>query len=83
MTFHTDAIYEGGVLRPLAPLNLGENQVVSVAISTEGKPVSPEAHAAAQRGILAAYVSKVEARRVDAPDDGLTNRDHDPLIYGE
>lgn len=34
MTFHTDAIYEAGVLRPLTPLSLQEHQVVSIAIST-------------------------------------------------
>jgi predicted DNA-binding antitoxin AbrB/MazE fold protein len=34
MTFHTDAIYEGGVLRPLTPLELSEHQVVSLSIST-------------------------------------------------
>ena len=34
MTFHTDAIYEAGVLRPLTPLTLKEHQVVSLAIST-------------------------------------------------
>ncbi len=34
MTFHTDAIYEAGVLRPLTPLKLEEHQVVSISIST-------------------------------------------------
>jgi predicted DNA-binding antitoxin AbrB/MazE fold protein len=33
MTIETKAIYEGGVLRPLAPLDLQDNAVVSVSIS--------------------------------------------------
>jgi predicted DNA-binding antitoxin AbrB/MazE fold protein len=33
MTLHTNAIYEGGVLRPLIPLELAEHQVVSLSIS--------------------------------------------------
>ncbi|MCI0334284.1 MAG: antitoxin family protein [Planctomycetes bacterium] len=37
MTFHTDAIYEAGVLRPLTPLSLQEHQVVSLAISTSSE----------------------------------------------
>jgi predicted DNA-binding antitoxin AbrB/MazE fold protein len=42
MTFHTDAVYEAGVLRPLAPLSLREHQVVSLAISiTSEEALSP------------------------------------------
>ena len=37
MTFHTEAIYEAGVFRPLTPLNLEERQVVSLAISTSAE----------------------------------------------
>ena len=37
MTFQTDAIYEGGVLRPLLPLSLRENEVVSLIVSTSAE----------------------------------------------
>jgi predicted DNA-binding antitoxin AbrB/MazE fold protein len=83
MTFHTDAIYEGGVLRPLTPLELDEHQVVALSISTVSEAVTTDEKAARQRNILTAYVAKVESRPEDAPADGFTNRDHDRLIYGE
>ena len=80
MTIHTDAIYEGGLLRPLVPLSLQEQEVVSLTICTPA--AGNEAEAARQRGVLMAYVAKVESQPVDAPSDGLSNRDHDLLIYG-
>jgi len=83
MTFHTDAIYEAGVLRPLTPLELDEHQVVSLSISTATESVTPEEKAARQREVVLAYVAKVESRPDDTPQDGRTNRDHDRLIYGE
>lgn len=84
MTLHADAIYEGGVLRPLVPLDLREHELVSLAISapTENK-VEEEDEAVRQRCVLMAYVAKVESRHDEAPQDGLTNRDHDRLIYGQ
>lgn len=45
MTFRTDAIYEGGVLRPLAPLELKEHQVVSISISTASEKTAVDAEA--------------------------------------
>ncbi len=83
MTFHADAIYEGGVLRPLVPLDLRENEVVSLSICTAAEQgLSSENEAARQRSIVLAHVAKVEARSDEAPQDGLSNRDHDRLIYG-
>jgi predicted DNA-binding antitoxin AbrB/MazE fold protein len=74
-----DAIYEGGDFRPLTPLELSERAMVSLSIS----PVtSDETEAARQRNVLLAYVSKVESRPDDTSQDGLSNRDHDWLIYG-
>jgi predicted DNA-binding antitoxin AbrB/MazE fold protein len=83
MTFHTDAIYENGVLRPLVPLDLQEHEVVSLSIYSAADKGAPEADAARQRSVLAAYVAKVESRPDDTPQDSLTNRDHDLLIYGK
>jgi predicted DNA-binding antitoxin AbrB/MazE fold protein len=83
MTFHTDAIYEGGVLRPLVPLNLHEQEVVSLAISTVGGEESLKSEVDKQRKVLAAFVAKMESLPDDTPQDGLSNRDHDELIYGK
>jgi predicted DNA-binding antitoxin AbrB/MazE fold protein len=83
MTFHTDAIYEGGVLRPLVPLSLKENEVVALTISTAAGDAAASAEGAQQRNVLADYVRKVESRSEEVPADGLSNRDHDRLIYGK
>lgn len=81
MTFETDAIYEGGVLRPLIPLQLKEHEVVSVSISTsDSAGLNTEVHC--QRQILLAFVKKMEATPSSGAKDGLSNRDHDKLIYG-
>jgi predicted DNA-binding antitoxin AbrB/MazE fold protein len=81
MTFHTDAIYEGGILRPLVPLNLNEKEVVSLHISTT-EEVSAQTEAEKQRDILSAFVAKMESLPDRTPQDGLSNRDHDKIIYG-
>jgi predicted DNA-binding antitoxin AbrB/MazE fold protein len=83
MTIHTEAVFEAGVLRPLSPLSLPEHQVVSLAISTPADSAETGEKAARQREIVAAYVAKVESRPDDAPQDGMSNRDHDRLIYGQ
>jgi predicted DNA-binding antitoxin AbrB/MazE fold protein len=81
MTIHTDAIYEGGVLRPLVPLNLTEREVVTLSISTT-EDALPRAEVEKQRDILSAFVTKMESLPDRTPQDGLSNRDHDKLIYG-
>jgi predicted DNA-binding antitoxin AbrB/MazE fold protein len=83
MTFHTDAIFEGGVLHPLIPLDLKEHEVVSLSISTTAAVNASNAEVDRQRKILLAYVAKVESRPDDMPRDGMTNRDRDRLIYGK
>jgi predicted DNA-binding antitoxin AbrB/MazE fold protein len=83
MTIHTDAIFEAGVLRPLTPLCLQENQVVSLAISTPSETSGSEGEAARQREIIATYVAKMESQPDGTPQDGMSNRDHDRLIYGQ
>jgi predicted DNA-binding antitoxin AbrB/MazE fold protein len=80
MTLHADAIYEGGVLRPLAPLDLPEKQVVSLEISPAEAP--PETEGERQRRILLDFIAHVEANPLPDPGDGLSNRDHDQIIYG-
>jgi predicted DNA-binding antitoxin AbrB/MazE fold protein len=83
MTLHTDAIFEDGVLRPLSPLNLQEREVVSLSIVSTSEPAAPESVADRQRNVLLAYVAKVESRPGAPAADGLSNRDHDRLIYGD
>lgn len=81
------AIYEHGVLRPLQPLQLQESEVVSLLIQKSddqhnGAPSHDEELARRQRETVLAFVSKMELMPENCPQDGLTNRDHDQLIYG-
>jgi predicted DNA-binding antitoxin AbrB/MazE fold protein len=80
------AIFEHGVLRPLGPLNLNEDEIVSVIIArpTESDSVSPSAQQEAerQRDVILRFVDKMKSYPDNCPQDGLTNRDHDRLIYG-
>lgn len=82
MLIKTDAIYEDGVLRPLAPLDLPEHGMVSLSISPVAA-TSTGSEAARQRTVLLDYISEVEAHPADEAIDQMSNRDHDRLIYGE
>jgi predicted DNA-binding antitoxin AbrB/MazE fold protein len=81
------AIFEHGMLRPLEPLELQESEVVSLLIQ---KPQAlPDAMPAVdgmlgqkQRDMVLAFVSRMETLPPNSPQDGLSNRDHDRLIYG-
>lgn len=42
VSIQTDAVYEGGVLRPLTPLDLREHEVVTVSISPAGQSLTPD-----------------------------------------
>ena len=84
-SFH--AIYEHGLLRPLEPLELQEDEVVSLAFvrgeeNGDGVPPVDQERAIRQREILLAFVEKMESIPDDNPQDGFSNRDHDRLIYG-
>jgi predicted DNA-binding antitoxin AbrB/MazE fold protein len=81
MTIQADAIYEGGLLRPLVPLNLKEHEIVSLSISPVGQNSAAD-EAQRQRDVLLPYVAKVEARPDAVSQDCSSNRDHDRLIYG-
>ncbi len=80
------AVYQHGVLRPLVPLPLKEDEIVSVTLT---RPNGGELGAVAEthlgerhREIVMRFVSKMESLPIHCPQDGLTNRDHDRLIYG-
>ncbi|HSB80739.1 MAG TPA: antitoxin family protein [Candidatus Methylomirabilis sp.] len=61
MTSTVKAVYEGGVLRPLEPLDLGEHEQVYVLLL----PDEPAKIAAAQRVALEQLVGSGESSTVD------------------
>jgi predicted DNA-binding antitoxin AbrB/MazE fold protein len=75
MTKRVEAVYENGVLRPLQPLPLSENQLVSVLISdSAGDPIAAMIdqffvdHATAEVAATGHIPTLDEVRRVTARD---------------
>ena len=81
------AVFEHGILRPLEPLRLNEDEVISLTIVGQGasavaEPASDKHRALRQRDRILAFVAKMESQPDENPQDGYSNRDHDRLIYG-
>jgi len=71
MTTLIPAVYEGGVLRPLEPLNLGERERVYMLLL----PDDPLKVAEAQRAALAGLIGIAESQGTDV------SIRHDELLY--
>jgi predicted DNA-binding antitoxin AbrB/MazE fold protein len=82
MTYHIDAIFEGGVLKPLEPLILPDHSRVKVTVE------SAEANGAAldvlarQQAALDEARNAVKAMQQHQNKDGWSVVDHDKLLYG-
>jgi predicted DNA-binding antitoxin AbrB/MazE fold protein len=71
------ALFDGGVFKPLVPVDL--------APGTRVEFVLPDAVCAAPEYDQASWLKFVEdmaAMPNDSPDNGFSNRDHDRAIYG-
>jgi predicted DNA-binding antitoxin AbrB/MazE fold protein len=75
------AIYDQGVLRPLEPLNLVDQAVVSVTVVNSNPPALDDVIDRQQAALLK-FIEKVENTPEEMASDGLTSRDHDQIIYG-
>ncbi len=73
MSTTIQAVFENGVLRPLAPLDLTEGQTVHVVIAAE-EITGPKNAASILAGIA--------AMPVEGGGDPFTSRDHDEILYG-
>lgn len=71
MTTVIPAIYEGGVLRPLAPVDLGDKERVYMVLL----PDEPGKVAAAQRAILESLIGIGESQEAE-----VSSR-HDDFLY--
>lgn len=81
MSHEFQAIYEKGVLRPLVPIVLREREIVSVSITARADALEP-ASSEQQREALLGFIAQMESLPESPTDDGLTNRDHDQILYG-
>ncbi|HEY2839534.1 MAG TPA: antitoxin family protein [Pirellulales bacterium] len=83
MSQEFEAIYENGVLRPLKPIGLREQEIVTISVASTREDAEQATAAEEQKALLLAFGDKMEAIAEPNPADGFTNRDHDRLIYGE
>jgi predicted DNA-binding antitoxin AbrB/MazE fold protein len=68
-----EAVYEGGVLRPLKPIALGEGTRVAVIIIDESE------HGAS----LEERLDQIASMPIQGTDDSFSGEDHDRALYGE
>lgn len=85
MNIEVPAVFENGVLRPLAPLSLADHEQVTVTVKRSKKhemtPEEEAALAARQREALKRSLAKLDALPDEPPKDNFAN-DHDRTIYG-
>ncbi len=74
MTAHFTAVFDGGVLRPTAPVQLNEGQQVEVIV------IQPPA--AADRREPAEILSEIAALPLEPDGLVFSGRDHDRILYG-
>jgi predicted DNA-binding antitoxin AbrB/MazE fold protein len=81
MTRFISAIFDSGVFRPLEPVDLAQGE--RVVLHVESPVAASEDQADVEtRNAWSEYIDRMEALPDATPADGLTNRDHDRLIYG-
>ena len=88
MHLEFQAIYEHGVLRPLTPLDLDESAEVTVVALLNGNgaaedlPEPTPDELTRQQAALNAMFAEVDRLPQTSRNDGLSNRDHDQILYG-
>jgi len=85
MTQSIPAIYEQGVFKPLAPVSLNDQELVSITITSnvsENALVDDSELARRQREGIMRFIEKMKSMPDNNPKDGLSNRDHDQILYG-
>ena len=80
------AVYEHGVFKPLGPVALNEHEVVSITIglpAETARQISEDSESAdRQREVLLRFIEEMKSMPDNNPKDGLSNRDHDQILYG-
>jgi len=75
------AIFDSGVFRPLEPVDLAEGTQVVVQVESPAPAAADEVDEGT-RHAWRDYLDRMESLPDRSPQDGLTNRDHDRIIYG-
>lgn len=76
------AIFDAGVFRPLEPVEMANGTQVVVQLPSIGPPASDEVNEETSKA-WSDYLDRMESMPDSTPQDGLTNRDHDRILYGD
>lgn len=78
------AVYESGVFRPLAPLELpeGASVVLRIEPETTTKRLFQDVSLEDQRAAIEAILRVADTLPLEGPDDGFSGADHDSVLYG-
>jgi predicted DNA-binding antitoxin AbrB/MazE fold protein len=82
MSQQIDAIYDNGMLRPLAPLALPDQTRVKLTVEAE-QPTEDEERLAKQKAALEAMFREIDKLPQHDNNDGWSVRQHDELLYGK
>jgi predicted DNA-binding antitoxin AbrB/MazE fold protein len=84
MTQSVQAVYEQGVFRPLEPVDLAEDEQVSLEIRPANtlSDMSEQELLRRQQDTLRQALNEAAELPIEAPDDGLGGADHDFILYG-
>jgi predicted DNA-binding antitoxin AbrB/MazE fold protein len=75
------AVFDNGVFRPLEPVDLAKGTRVVVQLAGPSSAVADE-NDEGSRQAWCDYLDRMESLPDHSPRDGLSNRDHDRIIYG-
>jgi predicted DNA-binding antitoxin AbrB/MazE fold protein len=82
MSHAIPAIFDSGVFRPLEPVDLATGTRVVVQVETTSFCSVDQIDEQTQLA-WGAYLDRMESLPDSSPDDGLTGRDHDRILYGK
>jgi predicted DNA-binding antitoxin AbrB/MazE fold protein len=79
MSSQIPAVFSDGVFRPLVPVMIPDGTQVQMEVSEVATAsMSSESLQSSWQN----YLAEVKALPDDSPLDGLSNRDHDKILYG-
>ena len=80
MSHTIPAVFNSGTFRPLEPVELAEGTPAVVQVESTVVGASSEVDEETRKA-WCDYLDRMERLPDDSPRDGLTNRDHDRIIY--
>jgi len=81
MTYNIDAVFDGGVFRPLEPIAIPNGSRVHLRVEEGAAEDTAEAKAR-RRAALDEFLRLAAELPLEGPDDGFSGADHDRAIYG-